>query len=232
MEQRRLRLGDILDDYCPRERRLANHVVVAMIGDEVRQTRCTTCDAEHPYKGAKVPPRRKAKEAPGVLAKPAAEMAPERPRLNGDPGPAQGPPIGDVSGSQSAVESPSSGVPQPELTAAPAGEPEPTPEPEDWPVHRPLIRATLPRIEGEVKERPIPEFTMRMARPAGRGHRGGGARPGQGGKGGGRSARQAANFRPGVMSSWSPSNPRPRGGDPQQAGRPQHQRPRGNKKSR
>ncbi len=81
MEQRRLRLGDILDDYCPRERRLANHVVVAMIGDEVRQTRCTTCDAEHPYKGAKVPPRRKAKEAPGVLAKPAAELAPERPRL-------------------------------------------------------------------------------------------------------------------------------------------------------
>ncbi len=98
-------------------------------------------------------------------------------------------------------------------------------------MHRPLIRATLPRVEGEVKERPIPEFTMRMARPAGRGHRGGG-RPGQGGKGGGRQARQAANFRPGVMSSWSPSNPRPRGGDPQPAGRPQQQRPRGNKKSR
>ena len=31
MEQRRLRLGDILDDYCPRERRVTNHAVVAMI---------------------------------------------------------------------------------------------------------------------------------------------------------------------------------------------------------
>ena len=51
MQQRQLRLGDILDDYCPRERRLANHTIVAMVGNEVRLTRCTTCDTEHPYKG-------------------------------------------------------------------------------------------------------------------------------------------------------------------------------------
>ena len=60
MEQRRLRLGDILDDYCPRERRVTNHVVVAIIEDEIKQTRCSTCDAEHPYKGGKAPRRRKA----------------------------------------------------------------------------------------------------------------------------------------------------------------------------
>ena len=52
MQQRQLRLGDILDDYCPRERRLTNHVVVAMVGDDVKQTRCTTCDADHEYKHA------------------------------------------------------------------------------------------------------------------------------------------------------------------------------------
>ena len=64
MQQRRLRLGDILDDYCPRERRITNHAVVAMIEDEVKQTRCTTCDADHEYKQAKVPaPRRKKPEA-------------------------------------------------------------------------------------------------------------------------------------------------------------------------
>ena len=34
MEQRRLRLGDILDDYCPRERRVTNHAVVAMIEED------------------------------------------------------------------------------------------------------------------------------------------------------------------------------------------------------
>jgi hypothetical protein len=46
MQQRQPRLGDIVDDYCPRERRVTNHAVVAMIGDEVA-TRCSTCDAEH-----------------------------------------------------------------------------------------------------------------------------------------------------------------------------------------
>src|SRR4029077_10030861 len=55
MQQRQLRLGDILDDYCPRERRLTNHAVVAMVGPDVKQTRCTTCDAEHEKKHAKLP---------------------------------------------------------------------------------------------------------------------------------------------------------------------------------
>ena len=66
MQQRQLRLGDILDDYCPRERRLTNHAVVAMIGQEILQTRCTTCDAEHEYKHAKVPRPRKKEESAGV----------------------------------------------------------------------------------------------------------------------------------------------------------------------
>ena len=43
MEQRPLRLGDIVDDYCPRERRVTNHAIVAIVGDSVRQTRCSTC---------------------------------------------------------------------------------------------------------------------------------------------------------------------------------------------
>ncbi len=66
MEQRPLRLGDILDDYCPRERRVTNHAIVAMIGEGVQQTRCTTCDSEHAYKGGR-PPRRKKKDAPSAL---------------------------------------------------------------------------------------------------------------------------------------------------------------------
>ena len=70
MEQRPLRLGDIVDDYCPRERRITNHAVVALVGDAIKQTRCTTCDAEHVYKDAKVPRRislRKKDDAPGQL---------------------------------------------------------------------------------------------------------------------------------------------------------------------
>jgi len=70
MQQRQPRLGDILDDYCPRERRLTNHAVVAMIGDTVRLTRCATCDAEHEYKEGRLPRPRKKVEA-GALAVPA-----------------------------------------------------------------------------------------------------------------------------------------------------------------
>src|SRR5436190_24390203 len=65
-QQRQLRLGDILDDYCPRERRVTNHAVVAMVGEDVKQTRCTTCDADHEYKHAKVP-RQRRKDTPTAL---------------------------------------------------------------------------------------------------------------------------------------------------------------------
>src|SRR5947208_8375920 len=67
MQQRQPRLGDVLDDYCPRERRVTNHVVVAMIGDAVKQTRCTTCDADHEYKQAKLPRVRRKTETPAAL---------------------------------------------------------------------------------------------------------------------------------------------------------------------
>ena len=66
-QQRQPRLGDILDDYCPRERRVTNHAVVAMIGSDIKQTRCTTCDAEHEYKHAKIPRQRRKQDTPAAL---------------------------------------------------------------------------------------------------------------------------------------------------------------------
>src|SRR6185436_17931794 len=77
MQQRQLRLGDILDDYCPRERRVTNHAVVAMVGPDVKQTRCTTCDAEHEYKHAKIP-RQRRKDAPAALYAHGAAGGPKR----------------------------------------------------------------------------------------------------------------------------------------------------------
>src|SRR5439155_7625659 len=78
MQQRQLRLGDILDDYCPRERRVTNHAVVAMLGNDVKQTRCTTCDAEHEYKHAKVPRQRRKNETPAALYSQVLANAPKR----------------------------------------------------------------------------------------------------------------------------------------------------------
>src|ERR1700747_698531 len=78
MQQRQLRLGDILDDYCPRERRVTNHAVVAMVGDDVKQTRCTTCDTEHEYKRAKVPRQRRKTETPAALYAQVLASGPKR----------------------------------------------------------------------------------------------------------------------------------------------------------
>jgi hypothetical protein len=171
MEQRRLRLGDIIDDYCPRERRLSNHVVVAMIDDEVKQTRCTTCDADHPYKGARVPPKRKKKEAPAALYRQVLdgvqdEMPPDieatAPPVGAVLRPAPPAPTRHASDAVPAGAS-SEGAPTPETSpgaSEPAG---PTPSPDDeGPVHRPLIRATLPRPEGQPVERKAPDFTLRL----------------------------------------------------------------------
>lgn len=187
MEQRRLRLGDILDDYCPRERRVTNHAVVAMIEEDVKQTRCTTCDAEHVYKGGKAPRRRKPQstgalykevlagiEEPGAGARP-QDAAPQRePEHFVEPE--------DMSESESSPES---------LSPAPADELD-LPEdddsqarllpPDEGSVHRPLIRAQLPRPEGFKIERQAPDFTIRQNNGRG-GFRGRG--PGGNGNGAG-----------------------------------------------
>ena len=76
MEQRQLGLGDVLDDYCPRERRVTNHAVVALVGEEIKLTRCTTCDTEHPYKAARVPPRRQTRLVAALSSAGGAGAAP------------------------------------------------------------------------------------------------------------------------------------------------------------
>jgi hypothetical protein len=166
MQQRRVRLGDILDDYCPRERRITNHAVVAMIEDEVKQTRCTTCDADHEYKQAKVPSPRRKKPEPALVAAGTEAAAFARPPVS-DPEPpvviddAIHAPI-DLLEDLPVVEAGEADADH-EPESESESEPEVGGQPDDeWPVHRPLIRATLPRPEGQVPERKAPDFTIRQ----------------------------------------------------------------------
>ena len=162
MEQRRVRLGDIVDDYCPRERRVTNHAVVAMIEDAIRLTRCTACDAEHPYKGARVP-RRKKLDAPGALYAAVPVGRSDEPEESAVQGPLAAAPPTEADPAADADRGPDRPVAANELPAAVNG-PAPMAEaPEDGPVRRPLIRATLPRPEGQQTTRQAPEFTMRQS---------------------------------------------------------------------
>ena len=199
MEQRRLRLGDILDDYCPRERRVTNHAVVAMIEEEIKQTRCTTCDAEHPYKGGQAPRKRK-KDAPGALYKEVLAGITESEPVPVLTAPAPNAPIASEVRPEPAHDSPDDDVEfaassdEDEPNVVEEGEPEGAVDsselPEEGPVHRRLIRATLPRLEGQKDARPAPEFTVRHSgnRPTqrdgtrGRGQGGGNGFRAQGGQ--------------------------------------------------
>ena len=139
MQQRQPRLGDVVDDYCPRERRVTNHAVVAMVGDEVKQTRCTTCDAEHDYKHAKVPPQRKKKDVPGALYQ---QVLDGIPRVVPTPDPSLEDEAETGSSVQADAEAESEGDSAAlAADAAPSGE-------HEGPVHRRLIRATLPTVAG------------------------------------------------------------------------------------
>jgi hypothetical protein len=183
MQQRQLRLGDILDDYCPRERRVTNHAVVAMIGDEVKQTRCTTCDADHEYKHARIPRQRRKADTPAALYTQVAAAAPKRVVHEAHAGAPEQAGIehADVPVAEESIES------EPLLAEAEAFEPLDTDHPdtdagegdaagveerdaqptEFESVHRPLIRATLPRHDGQQPvQRQAPDFTIRQ--PGGR----------------------------------------------------------------
>jgi len=62
MQDRPPRLGDIIDDYCPRCRLLLNHDVAALQDEQVAQVTCRTCHNTHEYRHAQVPARRKSRK--------------------------------------------------------------------------------------------------------------------------------------------------------------------------
>jgi hypothetical protein len=57
-----LRLGDVIDDYCAKCRRITNHSIVSMLGKEPAKMRCRTCYHEHDYRHAEVPAKKDARK--------------------------------------------------------------------------------------------------------------------------------------------------------------------------
>lgn len=53
------RLGDIIDDYCIKCRRLTNHAIVSLVGSEAAKVRCRTCYHDHDYRHEIAPPTKK-----------------------------------------------------------------------------------------------------------------------------------------------------------------------------
>ena len=56
---RDLRLGDIIDDWCVKCRRLTNHAIVSLMGAEAAKVRCRSCYSDHNYLREIQPPSKK-----------------------------------------------------------------------------------------------------------------------------------------------------------------------------
>lgn len=54
-----LRLGDELDDYCVKCRRLTNHAVVSLMEGAAAKVRCKSCYSDHDYRHEQAPPSKK-----------------------------------------------------------------------------------------------------------------------------------------------------------------------------
>jgi hypothetical protein len=53
------RLGDVIDDYCVKCRRLTNHSIVSLFENEAAKVRCRTCYHDHDYRREQAPPTKK-----------------------------------------------------------------------------------------------------------------------------------------------------------------------------
>ena len=174
MQDRRYRPGDVLDDYCPRERRITDHAIVAMIDDEIRQTRCGICDAEHEYKGGKVPAPRRKTQPPALFTQVLDNLNGSAPKPQSPasipidaittPDPVDVEPV-VATVMPAAVIAPPLEQPEPDIAIAVSGNGDPDAVDEgnrdEGGFRRSLIRATFPRPEGQAPPpRAMPEFTI------------------------------------------------------------------------
>ncbi|MBK9169861.1 MAG: hypothetical protein IPM24_20705 [Bryobacterales bacterium] len=54
----RVRLGDDIEDFCIRCKRITNHLVVSILDDVAAKVRCRSCHSEHDNRNGEPPPKK------------------------------------------------------------------------------------------------------------------------------------------------------------------------------
>ncbi len=231
MQDRRYRPGDVTDDYCPRERRITDHAIVAMVDETIQRTRCGSCEAEHEYKEAKVPAPRRKTQPPALFAQVLDGQPGATPRPQSPP-PSPLPTLDDVPIATVATIPPPVHVlpaeaPAPIVAAAADGDAPPVSDDErerDGGFRRSLIRATFPKIEGQTPEpRALPEFTIQSLNNRGRNNGGAQRHAGSGGGAGGKFRGRRRPGGGGSQDNLGPMRFREHGSGPGQQGQNQGQ---------
>src|SRR5271169_4140551 len=74
-----LRLGDIIDDFCVKCKRLTNHAVVSIMNGSAAKVRCRTCYSDHDYRKEQAPPSKRDLQKAALFAEVLASVAPAAP---------------------------------------------------------------------------------------------------------------------------------------------------------
>ena len=73
---REIKLGDDLDDYCIKCKRLTNHAVVSIVDEKAAKVRCRSCYSDHDFRNQEIPPSKKDLKKAALLAEELASPAP------------------------------------------------------------------------------------------------------------------------------------------------------------
>lgn len=74
-----LRLGDTIDDYCVKCRRITNHSIVSMLNGEPAKMRCRTCYHEHDYRHEEPPPSKRDPKKEALFKEVLSSISPDAP---------------------------------------------------------------------------------------------------------------------------------------------------------
>lgn len=106
-----LRLGDVIDDYCIKCRRLTNHAIVSIVNGEAAKVRCRSCYHDHNYLHEQVPPSKKDLKKLELFNEVLAKVDPTA--TTGDAAAAAGEPVSAPAPTSDSVSSPVAEEPVP-----------------------------------------------------------------------------------------------------------------------
>ena len=71
------RLGDVIDDFCVKCRRLTNHSIVSLLDGKAAKVRCRTCYSDHDYRNEQAPPSKKDLKKAALFDEVLSSISPE-----------------------------------------------------------------------------------------------------------------------------------------------------------
>jgi hypothetical protein len=133
---REVRLGDDIDDFCVRCKRVMNHNIVSVINGAPAKVRCRTCHSDHDYRHEQPPPPKVDPKKAALFNEVLKKVDPGATPVADDPDIALD--LGDDVELEPEAEAPEAD--------AEAVEPEPEPEPE------PVVAAKPKKAKGRPKK--------------------------------------------------------------------------------